>query len=207
MSHAFDEAAVARLTDAVRAVESRSCAELVLEVHARAGMYPQAAARFGALLAIVSMLVLLVVPMTFPPYALLADALVFFLLGQFIARWSDRIRHLMTRRREREELVRLRASSLFLERGVGGTSGETGLLLYATRMERRIHLLADRGLLRMVNEQEWNALAGELHEERDISPDVLIAAIQRLDVLLARDAPAGVCNPDELANAPQLSLE
>lgn len=207
MKAKFDAAAVERLTEAVREVESRSCAELVLEVHSRAGMYPQAAARFGALLALLSLVVLLVVPMAFPPSALVVDAILFYFLGQFIARWSDPLRRLMTSKRERDEMVRLRAASLFHQRGVGATAGETGLLLYATALERRIELLADRGLLQMVSADEWNAIAGDVHREREISPEVLVQAIARLGVLLERDAPAGVCNPDELANAPHLSFE
>ena len=203
----YDKDAAARLGAAVHDVERRSCAELVLEVHARAGSYAHADARFAALLAFLSVVTLLFVPVVFPPVALLIDALVFYFLGLWIARKSDSVRRLMTTARERNDLVRLKASSLYHERGIGNTEGETGLLLFVSLLERRVEILADRGLLRAMRPDDWNALLAELHTMQSVTPDDLLAVIGKLGALLEHDAPAGECNPDELASAPGLYLQ
>jgi putative membrane protein len=202
----YDTAATTRLLEAVRNVESRSCAELVLEIHARSGSYAHADARFGALLAFLSLVAILFLPVAFPVGAILVDAVVFFAVGHFVSSRSSTVRHLMTSARERDQAVRTRAGALFYERGMANTMGETGLLLFVSLLERRMELVADRGLLRMVPPDQWNSVHAELRASRDVTPEAVIALIQRLGSMLHVCAPAGEQNPDELANAPQLNL-
>ena len=206
MKKRYDSAATTRLLEAVRDVESRSCAELVLEIHARAGSYAHADARFGALLAFLSLLAILFLPITFPVGAILIDAVVFYFLGHFICSRSSSVRHLMTTARERELAVRTKAGALFYERGMANTAGETGLLLFVSLLERRMELVADRGLLRLVPPDEWNRLHAELRASRDVSPDSVIAFIQRLRAMLHLCAPVIGENPDELSNTPIVTL-
>ena len=206
MKKRYDTAATTRLLDAVRQVESGSCAELVLEIHARSGSYAHADARFGALLAFLSLIAILFLPIAFPVGAILIDAVLFFALGHFISSRSSSVRHLMTTGRERRDAVRTKAASLFYERGMANTMGETGLLLFVSLLEQRIELLADRGLLRMVPPDEWNAVMASIHATRSVAPEDVIALIERIGKILHVCAPAGVTNPDELSNAPQLNL-
>ena len=187
-------------------VESRSCAELVLEIHARAGSYAHADARFGALLAFLSLIALLVLPVTFPPVAVVIDAAVFFFVGHFISSRSSMVRRLMSRRRERAEAVRRRAAALFYERGLANTSGETGLLLFVSLLERQGEIIADRGLLRMVSPEQWNTVHAEIRSMRSVAPDEVLAIIEKLGVILHQCAPAGADNPDELPSTPVLNL-
>ena len=206
MKKRYDTAATARLLDAVRAVESRSCAELVLEIHARSGSYGHADARFGALLAFLSLLAILFLPVVFPPIAIPIDAAVFFLTGHLISSRSSSVRRLMTTKRERAEAVRTRAAALFYERGLANTSGETGLLLFISLLERHGEMIADRGLLRMMPPEQWNAVHAQVRTLRSVSPDDVLAIIERLGAILHVCAPAAADNPDELSSMPLLNL-
>ena len=206
MHFRFDSTAAQAIGDAVRELEARSAAELVVEVRARSGSYAHADARFAALLALVSLAVVVYMPVTVPPMTVLLDPVAFFALGLGLARWLPGVRRAFTRKRERLEAVRTQAAALFHERGIGNTSEETGLLLYVSLLERRMEVLADRGLLRKVNANEWNAAIAALHGNRAIGPDTVIAAIKALAAILARDVPAGETNADELGNAPEMRL-
>lgn len=206
MPRPFDADAVRRIGDAVRELESRSSAELVVEVRARSGSYAHADGRFAAVAVLVSLAVLVFMPVTVPAWTVLLDVLAVYPVGLLLARRSDAVRRLFTTRRERLQAVRTHAAALFHDRGVSNTSGETGVLVLASLLERRIEVLADRGLLRLVVANDWNAALIELHDELPIDEERLVAAIRRIGGVLQRDVPAGASNVDELSSVPEVDL-
>ncbi|HEX2059667.1 MAG TPA: hypothetical protein VHK90_02920 [Thermoanaerobaculia bacterium] len=195
-----------QVADVVRDIESRSSAELVVEIRARAGSYAHADSRCGALLALLSLAVLVFMPLVVPPITVLLDPIPFYFLGVVISRRSDALRRLFSTRSERLEAVRTRAAALFHDRRVSETEGETGVLFFASLLERRIEVLADRGVLRAVDPSEWNAALAELHGERSIDPEHVVAALRKIGALLERALPAGDVNVDELPSVPEVSL-
>ena len=195
------------VADVIREIETRSSAELVVEIRARAAPYAHADSRFGALVALASLAVLVFMPFVVPPIAVLLDPVPFYFLGVMIAQRSDALRRLFTTRKERLEAVRTRAAALFHDRRVSETEEETGVLFFASLLERRIEVLADRGVLRAVHPEEWNALLAELHAERKLDPDGVIAALRKIGALLERALPPGAgANADELPSVPEVSL-
>ncbi len=201
MQRTFDKEAI---TAAVREVESRTAAEVVVEIHTRSGSYAHADARFAALLALLSLVVLVFMPFVVPPIAVILDPILAWLAGIAIARRSAALRRLFSTSAERTAAVRTHAAAMFHERGIANTSAETGLLLYASLLERRIEVLADRGLLRRLVPHDWNALLIEIRKERPLDPDAILTAIRSLGALLARDVPRGADDVNELADAPEI---
>ena len=204
--HTFDAVAARRIADAVREVERRSAAELVVDVRSRSGSYAHADARFAALLALVSLAGILFMPWTVPPITVLLDPVAFYVVGIGIARWSPAVRRLFTSRGERLAAVRLHAAAAFHERGVANTTGETGVLVYVSLLERRIEVLADRGLLNKVTASAWNATLTGLHEPQKLDAETVVAAVGAIGTLLERDLPATGENADELTNVPEMQL-
>jgi uncharacterized membrane protein len=190
----------------VREVESRSSAELVVEVRARSGSYAHAEGRAAAVAVLLSLAVLVFMPVTVPAWTVLLDVIAVYPVGLLFARRSDAVRRLFTSRRERLQAVRTHAAALFHDRGVANSSGETGVLLLASLLERRIEVLADRGLLRLVVANDWNAALAALHDELPIDEERLVAAIHRIGGVLERDVPAGASNVDELSSVPEVDL-
>jgi len=201
MQRTFDKAAI---TAAVREVESRTAAEVVVEIHTRSGSYAHADARFAALLALLSLVVLVFMPFVVPPIAVILDPILAWLAGIILARRSDALRRLFSTSAERTAALRTHAAAMFHERGIANTSAETGLLLYASLLERRIEVLADRGLLRRLVPHDWNALLIEIRKERPLDSDAILTAIRSLGALLARDVPRGADDVNELADAPEI---
>ena len=195
-----------RLGAAVRELESRSAAELVVEIRARSGSYAHADARFAALLTFVSLVVLVYMPIVVPPIAILLDVVAVYVLGHGIARRSTAVRRLFTTRRERLAAVRTHAAALFHDRGIANTAAETGVLFYASLLERKIEILADRTILQAVAANEWNALLGDLHREQELDEETILATIRALAGILERASPAEGANADELPNAIALEV-
>jgi putative membrane protein len=196
----------AALTDAVRELELCSCAEVVIEIRSRSGSYAHADARFGALVAFTALIVLLFSPWAFAAGWLAADVAAAWVLGLFLSRKSDSVRHLMTTSRERIAQARLVATSVFHERGVANTISESGVLVYLSLLEGHIEILADRGVLEAVPPLEWNRI-GEAARERHATTKSLLEIVRALTPLLERHLPAREGDVDELCNVPRFVTE
>jgi putative membrane protein len=203
----IDPQITAALTDAVRELEACSCAEAVIEVRGRSGSYAHADARFGALAAFLALFVLLFSPWTFTPIWVLVDTAIAYALGFFIARRSDSVRRLMTTERERLAQVRTVASSVFFERGVANTERESGVVIYLGMLERRIEILADRGILLAVPALAWNEAVASARANRAADPAALVEVVRALLPILEQHLPLREGDRDELANAPRFMSE
>jgi uncharacterized membrane protein len=197
----------AELTNAVRELEARSCAEVVIEIRGRSGSYAHADARFAALLAFVALFVLLFSPWPFQPVWVLIDAAIAYAIGWAIARRSDSVRRLMTTERERATQVRTLASSAFFERGIANTVRESGVVIYHGLLEQRIEILADRGVLLAVPPLEWNGLLAAARATRSGDAKTLVNIVRDLAALLEMYLPRLEDDVDELTNAPRFEVE
>ena len=196
----------AALTDAVRDIEKRSCAEVVVEVRSRSGSYAHAEGRFAAILAFVALVVLLFSPWPFRAFWVAVDIAAVYGIGLFIARRSDEVRRRVTREAARNSQVRNTAAAVFHERGVANTGAETGMLVYLSLLERRLEILADRGVLLSVPALPWNQI---LERARGCpgTPAALVEFLRNLAPLLGEYLPAREGDVDELANEPRFLSE
>jgi putative membrane protein len=204
----FDDAARENLTDCVKEIEATTDAELVLVVRARSGSYRHADYLFGALLAFAGLLFLLFSPFDFHQYWVAIDVAVLFLLGTFVTSRSNTLRRLLTTEKFREQAVRVSAAAVFYEAGIANTKAEMGLLIYLSILERRLELIADRGVLKGVNALEWNQVLFDLHQAgRKPEPETLLSGLENLGVLLRNHLPASGDNPNELPDIPRFELK
>jgi putative membrane protein len=202
----IEPAVTAALTDAVRELELCSCAEVVIEIRSRSGSYAHADARFAALIAFVALVVLLFSPWPFRIGWVVADVAAAWVLGLFLSRKSDSVRHLMTTSRERVAQAHLVAESVFHERGVANTMSESGVLVYLSLLEGRIELLADRGVLSAVPPLEWNRIA-ETARGRRATTETVLEIVHALTPLLECYLPSRQGDVDELGNVPRFVIE
>ena len=195
----LDPEVAASLAERIRAIEGASSAEIVVEIRAHSGSYAHAEARFAALTAFAVLLVVLLSPWDIDPIWVPAFVLGGYIAGVLLARLSDFVRRTMTTRRDRDGRVRVAAAATFVERGITNTSRETGLLIFLSVFERRMELIADRGILDAVPVLEWNQL---LEKTRNRAADVesLLDVLRELEPLLARYLPVRPGDRDELPN-------
>jgi putative membrane protein len=117
------------------------------------------------------------------------------------------VRRRLSTDRERATQVRTVAASLFFDRGIANTQRETGVLVYLSLLERRMEILADRGILAGVPALEWNRLVESVRSRRDATTLTLLDTLRALTPLLGLHLPVGEDDQDELADEPRFECE
>jgi putative membrane protein len=204
----FDQTACDSLAQCVTEIEKSTDAELVIVVRARSGTYRHADYLFGALIAFAGLLCLLFLPFDFHQYWVPIDVALVFLAGFYFCSRSSATRRLLTSAKFRDAAVRTGAAAMFYEAGIANTEAEMGVLIYLSLLERRLELIADRGVLKAVPPREWNqslfALKGA-GENPD--PENLLKSLRDLGELLSKHLPATGENPNELPDMPRFELK
>lgn len=99
---------------------------------------------------------------------------------------------------------RLRAEQIFSALRVWDTQENSGVLVYLQLAERRIEIVADRGIAEKVPAAMWQALCHaftvDMHEK---APDqAVIACLEQINHLLSEYYPSSEDNRNELPNEP-----
>lgn len=102
--------------------------------------------------------------------------------------------------------ARKRAVELFGQLGVWDTEHNSGVLIYLLLADRRVEIVADRGIHVRVGGSAWEAICGEMQRsfaagrfEHGVN-----FGITAISDLLAAHYPPSTGRPDELANEPVL---
>jgi putative membrane protein len=122
---------------------------------------------------------------------------------------SPGLARLFLRRPRAEGEVLQRAESLFLEREVFRAPGRTGVLILASRFERRVVVVPDAGFRGRVAPEEWGAVVEAMRPALAAgrAGAAFLAGLDALEALLARrgfapGAGAGPGLPDRPVEAP-----
>jgi uncharacterized membrane protein len=100
--------------------------------------------------------------------------------------------------------TRARARQVFAELGVWDTEENSGVLIYVELVDRRIEIVADRGIAQRVAQAEWDAICQGMQrafKENRYEAGVL-EAIGAVTGVLAKHFPAREANPNELPDKP-----
>jgi putative membrane protein len=200
----------ARISEAVRAAEARTRAEIVPMVVARSGRYRDAQHRAGLAFALIVLTALLMgegLWATWPwqtantAYVLLGTILAY-AAGSWIGTFPPVIRAVTSTERLRQK-VQLRAERAFAQHSLSRTSHRTGVLLMVSLLEHRVCVVPDVGIAPGIAQTGWHEVVGAVVaglKKNDIAGG-LSAGIERCGELLAHACPPGPSdNPNELSN-------
>jgi uncharacterized membrane protein len=97
-----------------------------------------------------------------------------------------------------------RARDVFGRRGVWDTRDNSGVLLYLQLAERRVEIVADRGIATRVDPAQWQALCAQFGDDMHAGPPeaAVLACIARIHALLEAHFPAADDNPREFPDDP-----
>ena len=100
--------------------------------------------------------------------------------------------------------TRQRAEQVFSLLRVWDTRDNSGVLLYLQLAERRVELVADRGIAARVDPALWQAICDDFSNEmRTQEPEqAVLNCLGRINALLVRHFPAERDNPGELPDEP-----
>jgi putative membrane protein len=204
----FDQTACDALAQCVRDIEKETDAEIVIVVRARSGSYRQADYLFGSILSFAGLLFVLFSPFNFHQYWVPVDVAFLFAGGIYLSSRLDSIRRFLTTKKFRALAVRTGAAAMFYEAGIANTNAEMGVLVYLSLLERRLELIADRGVLKAVPALEWNHSLFDLRQAgRRPELQALLKALRELGALLAKHLPATGENANELPDIPRFDLK
>ena len=204
----FDDAACDNLAQCVKEIEASTDVELVIIVRARSASYAHADYLFGFVVSLIVLLFVLFSPIEFHQIWVPIDVVIAFAAGALVSSRSNFLRRLFSSEKYRSKAVRTAAAAMFYEAGIANTNAEMGVLIYLSLLERKLELIADRGVLRKVPAQEWNRELAELQLIGHApEPKTFMAAIKEFGVLLTSHVPATHENPNELPDLPRFELK
>ena len=118
------------------------------------------------------------------------------------------VRRLFSSEKFRRKSVRTAAAAMFYEAGIANTNAEMGVLIYLSLLERRLELIADRGVLKkcLLTTGTTNS-SNFIRLVRIQTQRVSRKLIERLGEVLATHVPATGENPNELPDMPRFELK
>jgi uncharacterized membrane protein len=100
--------------------------------------------------------------------------------------------------------TRQRARQVFAQLDVWDTEENSGVLIYVQLVDRRIEIVADRGITRLVGQAQWDTVCRAI--ERAFKDGQYergaLQAITAVSAILAHHFPARDVNPNELPDKP-----
>ena len=204
----FTDAERERIRQAVQQAERVTKGEIVPMIVPASALYREAGYRGGLILALLTLALLLTIEIYWLPWGwyagnagwLLLAVVVSYGLGQWLGRIPMVVR-LVTSHERMAHKVTLRAEQAFYKHGLHNTKGRTGILILVSLLERRVHVLADKGINDHVPAGTWDGLVNGIIDgiRTGQATDAICSAIAECGTLLAAVAPAGSGdNPDEL---------
>jgi putative membrane protein len=204
----FTDAERERIRQAVQQAEQVTKGEIVPMIVPASALYREAGYRTGLILALLALALLLTIEIYWLPWGwhagnagwLLLAVVASYGLGQWLGRIPMVIR-LVTSRERMAHKVTLRAEQAFYRHGLHHTKGHTGILILVSMLERRVHVLADKGINDHVPAGTWDGLVNGIIDgiRTGNATDAICAAIAKCGALLAEVAPSrSGDNPNEL---------
>jgi putative membrane protein len=192
-----------RLQATTHEVESRTIGEIVVMVVDRSDRYLEAEVFGGVLLGSLLSLILTLLFFHSSIWSYIPLSFLFFFPCWVLFQKIDLLKKLFVGIRRKEEAVRLRAERGFFEKGLYKTKKKTGVLFFLSLLERKVWVLADRGIYEKMDQETLNRFAHEVSRgiKEGRACEALSQAIQEIGELLSRYFPITPDDTDELPNA------
>jgi putative membrane protein len=189
-----------RLKATTQDVESRTIGEIVVMVVDHSDHYIEAEVLGSVLLGSLLSLILSVLFFHASLWFYIPLSFLFFFPFWFVFIKVEALKKLFIGSRRREEAVRLRAERAFFERGLYRTKKNTGVLFFLSLLERKVWVLADKGIHEKMDQGTLDRFANEVSRgvKQGRACDALSQAIQEIGVLLSRHFPITAGDTDEL---------
>jgi uncharacterized membrane protein len=179
------------LAHSVAEIHHDTSATLAVVAHSHSGNYRDVAYLFGAAVAFCGLLVINSLPLDFNDFITPLEMVFVFALAAWICS-RTRLRRWLTTRKRRRRQVHNAAAAAFVHEGLIHAAHDAGVLIYWSRLERQIDVIADTGVLAVVPAERWHAMVFALHQvAADSHPaSALLEQVRALGKMLAVHLPA-----------------
>lgn len=195
----FDPSARQRASDAVKAVELRTAAEIVIAVRKSSGSYRGVDLGFAAVLSALTLAFLWLSPIVFAPATMSLETAAMFVLAAFVSSSIAPLRRLLAGKRTIRTNVECHARAAFYEQGILRTTGRTGILVFVSIFERTAVLVPDIGVdPAKLGEPYAAAEKAIAHAVARADFDAFITAVESLGPALEAPLPRSADDVNEL---------
>jgi putative membrane protein len=201
MSNAlWDRRAKEQVSDAIRAVEAQTSAELVVAVRPKSGHYRHTDYLLGSVAAFSALFVLLFADQEFSVLWMPLDTAIAFGLGFAFSAFFPPVRNLFTSTSLMRGNVATAARAVFVDLGVTKTRDRNGILVYVSAFEHTAEVVADVGIDTAALGPGWAGAALALAKSMKGPPrlDDFVAALRSLGPVLGAAMPRRADDVNEL---------
>jgi putative membrane protein len=188
-----------RLMEATKAVEERTSGEIAIMVVDGSSRYRETEVTGGIFFGSLAALLLTLFYFHGSLWYYIPLSFILFFPARFLFRRFPTLKASLTGRKRKGEAVKERALKAFYEKGLYRTAHHTGVLYFISLLERKVWVLADKGIHEKVKQVTLNKLARivsiGIREGRAF--DALLEAIGETGDLLALHFPAQPGDEDE----------
>ena len=198
----------ARVDTAVKEAEKLTAGEIVVMIISASYEYPLATVIGAAAFALP--LGLIFTPLTGAwlwiggqnMWLFLGFLTVFFIVFHEIIKRIPWLKRFFISRKEIDDEVEEAAITNFFDQDLYRTRDETGVLVLISVFERRVWILADRGINAKVPEGQWDDIVKMITDgiKQKRAADAICAAVEKIGALLAEHFPIKPDDTDELKN-------
>ena len=189
-----------RLKAITRKVESRTIGEIIVMVVDRSDHYLEAEVQGGVLLGSLLSLILTLLFFHSSLWSYVPLSFILYFPCRMLFCRLEILKRLFIGVRRVEEAVRQRAERAFFEKGLYRTKKNTGVLFFFSLLERKVWILADKGIYEKMDQETLNRYAREVsrgvREGRACA--ALSKAIEEIEVLLTQHFPITPGDTNEL---------
>ncbi|MGE4299281.1 MAG: TPM domain-containing protein [Desulfovibrionaceae bacterium] len=191
-----------RIVAAVQAAEKTTAGEIVPMVVSSSSPYPRADAMGGVLLGLVAAAGVAQVAGMDDVWSFIPLFLVATIAFQVLLHFTPNLKRLFISRHEMQDAVEEAAAKAFFTQGLHRTRDETGILIFISVYERKVWVLADRGINAKVDTATWQELVdlvvAGIKAKRQAQ--AVCDAVARCGAILHDHFPIKADDTDELAN-------
>ena len=189
-----------RLKATTHEVESKTIGEIVVMVVDHSDHYIEAEVLGSILLGSLLSLILTVLFFDCSLWFYIPLSFIFFFPCWFLFIKVDVLKKAFIGIRRKEEADSLRAERAFFERGLYRTKKNTGVLFFLSLLERKVWVLADKGIYKKMDQETLNRFANEVSRgiKEGRACHALCQAIQEIGVHLAKHFPITSDDTNEL---------
>ena len=193
-----DAAARQALRRAIEVVEATSAVEVVVAVRRQSSGWLHVNVIVGAVAGFAALALMLFGSHPFALASILFDPFVVGMLAGLLVELVPACKRVLTPARWRRRAVQAQAAVTFVGRNVHATSGRTGLLIYASWLERDATVVADVGVVASIAPADLDALRAGLAAAMKVDGAALARAVTAFAAAAARGLPRSADDINEL---------
>ena len=160
----LDQQAKEAITDAIKDIEARCSAEVVVVVRARSAGYLHVPVMLGIVAAFAMQAVALYSDFSFSLLSILLEPFAVGLVAGLLASRAPMLGRWLTPAAVKRRHVARAAKAAFYDKGVRHTRERTGMLVYVSLVERMVEIVIDSGVEAVIARVGWDEVVGRVAE-------------------------------------------